>query len=107
MSVDPIATIERTPDALRPHRVFVPCPEDLAVMKVYRFLSKDQDDLYRLARLPTYGRDLFQRSFLSVLKVSIGDKRRNAQSFAQAWNALFDPEPRLDTDEVLRRAGLL
>lgn len=34
-------------------RVFVPCPEDLAVMKVFRFLSKDQDDLYRLAQLPT------------------------------------------------------
>lgn len=88
-------------------RVFVPCPEDLAVMKVFRFLSKDQDDLYRLAHLPGFDRDLFQESFLSVLRFSIGDKRRDAQSFAQAWNALFQPEPRLDTDEVLRRAGLL
>ena len=35
-------------------RVFVPCPEDLAVMKVFRFLSKDQDDLYPLA--PPAGR---------------------------------------------------
>jgi hypothetical protein len=87
-------------------RVFVPCPEDLAVMKVFRFLSKDQDDLCRLARLPTFDRNRFQASFLSVLPVSIGDKRRDAQSFAQAWNALFDPEPRLDTDEVLRRAGI-
>ena len=87
-------------------RVFVPCPEDLAVMKVFRFLAKDQDDLYRLAQLPGFDRDRFKESFLSVLRFSIGDKRRDAQSFAQAWNALFHDEPRIDTDEVLRRAGL-
>lgn len=75
-------------------------------MKVFRFLSKDQDDLYRLAHLPGFDGDLFQESFLAVLRFSIGDKRRDALSFAEAWNALFHPEPRLDTDEVLRRAGL-
>jgi len=87
-------------------RVFVPCPEDLAVMKVFRFLSKDQDDLYRLAQLPDFDRNLFQRSFLSVLRFSVGDQRRDALSFVQAWNALFDSEPPLDTDEVMRRAGV-
>jgi len=87
-------------------RVFVPCPEDLAVMKVFRFLSKDQDDLYRLAQLPGFDRSLFLKSFLSVLRFSVGDPRRDALSFSQTWNALFRSEPPLDTDEVLRRAGL-
>ena len=87
-------------------RVFVPCPEDLAVMKVFRFLSKDQDDLYRLAQLPDFDRNLFLKSFLSVLRFSVGDQRRDALSFAQTWNALFSSEPPLDTDEVIRRAGL-
>jgi hypothetical protein len=87
-------------------RVFVPCPEDLAVMKVFRFLAKDQDDLYRLAHLPDFDRNLFQKSFISVLRFSVGDKRRDALSFAQTWNALFTSEPPLDTDEVMRRAGL-
>lgn len=87
-------------------RVFVPCPEDLAVMKVFRFLSKDEDDLVRLAALASFDRTLFLKSFLSVLKSSVGDKRRDAQSFALTWNALFRSEPPIDTDEVLRRAGL-
>jgi hypothetical protein len=87
-------------------RVFVPCPEDLAVMKVFRFLTKDQDDLYRLAQLPEFDRALFLRSFLSVLRFSIGDKRQDALSFALAWNALFDSESVLDIDELLRLAGL-
>ena len=87
-------------------RVFVPCPEDLAVVKVFRFLSKDQDDLYRLAQLPDFDRNLFQKSFISVLRFSVGDKRRDALSFAQAWNALFTPDPAIDTDDVMRLAGL-
>ena len=32
-------------------RVFTPAPEDLAVMKVFRFLAKDAEDIRRLARL--------------------------------------------------------
>ncbi len=75
-------------------------------MKVFRFLSKDQDDLYRLAQLPDFDRNLFQKSFISVLRFSVGDKRRDALSFAQAWNALFNPAPAIDTDDVMRLAGL-
>lgn len=76
------------------------------MMKVFRFLAKDQDDLYRLARLPDFDPNLFQKSFLSVLKFSVGDQRRDALSFAQTWNALFTSETPLDTDEVMRRTGL-
>jgi len=75
-------------------------------MKVFRFLSKDEEDLVRLASLASFDRNLFLESFLSVLRFSIGNKRRDALSFAQTWNTLFPSEAPLDTDEVLRRAGL-
>lgn len=87
-------------------RVFTPCPEDLAVMKVFRFAAKDEDDLPRLVKVPGFRTDQFLESFVSVLRVSIGDKRRDAQTFSLVWNHLFPDEVPLDADEVCRRAGL-
>jgi len=85
-------------------RVLVPRPEDLAVSKVFRFLSKDADDIERLASLPPFQRERFLSGFLNVLPVAIGDARVHAQSFAMAWNGLYPGEP-MDPQDVLKRAG--
>lgn len=69
-------------------RVGTPAPEDLAVMKVFRLLSKDADDILRLAGLAGFDRDLFRRGFESALPSAIGDPRWHAQSFKLVWERL-------------------
>jgi hypothetical protein len=86
-------------------RVVVPCPEDLAIMKVFRMGPKDEDDLLKLASLPGFDREGFRDRFLRLLPVAIGPERRHAQFFAEAWNGLFPDELPLDIDDVLKAAG--
>jgi hypothetical protein len=85
-------------------RVLTPAPEDLAVMKVFRFVAKDAEDIARLAGLADFDRDAFLRCFLSVLPAAVGEPRWHAQSFVLIWNALYPDRP-LETGEVLELAG--
>lgn len=85
-------------------RVFTPCPEDLAVMKVFRFAAKDAEDIRRLAELDSFDRDRFLEGFLEVLPVAIGQPRWHAQSFSLVWNRLY-PDRALTTEDLLERAG--
>ena len=74
-------------------RVFTPAPEDLAVMKLFRFLAKDAEDIRTLAALPGFDRAAFRERFLSTLPTAIGEPRWHAQSFALIWNALYPDDP--------------
>ncbi len=87
-------------------KVFVPSPEDLAVMKVYRMEAKDADDIAKLARLPGFDRARFLTGFVRTLPSSIGPSRRHAQSFALIWNDLFPDAEVLETDSILETAGI-
>lgn len=69
-------------------RVATPSPEDLAVMKVFRLLSKDADDILRLATLPGFDRDLFRRGFALALPNAVGEPRWHEQSFRLVWERL-------------------
>jgi hypothetical protein len=86
-------------------RVFVPCPEDLAVMKLLRMGPKDEADIERLTQLAGFDRKRFHDGFLDVLGRAIGPRRLHAQSFVLAWNELFPEEPALDIDAVIAAAG--
>lgn len=46
-------------------QIFTPCPEDLAVMKVFRYVAKDAEDIEKLARLKTFDRDAFRKKIHS------------------------------------------
>lgn len=83
-------------------RLGTPCPEDLAVMKLFRYASKDAIDIARLASLPDFDFEAFRRRFLRVLPVAIGDQRYHAQSFALAWNALRPGKP-VEVDALLKK----
>jgi len=85
--------------------VFVPCPEDLAVMKVFRFNTKDQTDIEKLASLQSFDLQLFRTSFLETLPFAIGDLRHHAQSFMLVWNALVSDDI-LTIEQVLESAGI-
>jgi hypothetical protein len=86
-------------------KVYTPCPEDLAVMKVFRFSAKDAQDIARLAGLPRFKPSVFKKRFLSVLPAAVGDPRWHAQSFSMIWNSLY-PKQSIDTDDVIKLAGL-
>jgi len=86
-------------------RVFVPRPEDLAVMKVFRFHAKDQADIELLTSLPDFDIDLFRTGFLDALHASIGHPRFPAQSFMMVWNVL-QPDRAMTVEGVLESAGL-
>ena len=86
-------------------RVFTPAAEDLAVMKVFRYVAKDAEDIVRLADLGNFREEDFRSRFLEVLPVAIGDTRRHAQSFCLAWNALY-PDREIEIEEVLKAAGI-
>lgn len=85
-------------------KVYTPTPEDLAVMKVFRFNAKDAQDIARLAALSQFKRDEFKKRFLSVLAVAIGEPRWHAQSFSMIWNRLF-PDDAIETDDLLKMAN--
>jgi len=86
-------------------RVLVPSPADLAVSKVFRFHSKDADDIQRLASIPEFDRERFLAGFLNVLPVAIGNPQMHAHSFTMAWNGLY-PGQDLAPEEILDRAGI-
>ena len=86
-------------------RVFTPEAEDLAVMKLFRYVAKDAEDIVRLAELENFCSEDFLSRFLEVLPVAIGDTRRHAQSFCLAWNALY-PDREIEIDEVLKAASI-
>jgi hypothetical protein len=86
-------------------RVFVPCPEDLAAMKLFRFHAKDAADIEKLSSLPDFDPFLFRSSFLASLAAAIGHSRLHAQSFVMVWNVLM-PEQAMDIDQVLAAAGI-
>jgi hypothetical protein len=81
-------------------RVLTPAPEDLAVMKVFRFAAKDAEDIARLAGLAEFDREAFLRRFLAVLPAAVGEPRWHSQSFTLIWNALYPDRP-LDPDALL------
>ena len=86
-------------------QVFTPCPEDLAVMKVFRYYTKDAQDIQKLAMLKTFNLNRFKKRFLQMLPVVIGNKRTHAGSFAMIWKKL-KPKSSIDTDKVLQLAGV-
>jgi hypothetical protein len=86
-------------------RAFTPAPEDLAVMKLFRFLAKDAEDIRKLAALPGFDRDAFRERFLSTLPTAIGEPRWHAQSFALIWNALYPDDP-VEEGAILASAGI-
>ena len=86
-------------------RVFVPRPEDLAVMKVFRFYAKDQADIELLTSLSDFDIDLFRQGFLDALHAAIGHPRLPAQSFTMVWNVL-QPDRAMTVDVVLEAAGI-
>jgi hypothetical protein len=79
--------------------VFTPAPEDLAVMKMFRFNAKDAQDIQRLAAVD-FDRERFKGSFLAVLPYAIGSRGWHAQSFEMLWNRLW-PEVALSAGELL------
>ncbi len=79
--------------------IFTPCPEDLAISKLFRYHSKDVEDIKLLAQLPTFDRDAFHSRFLRLLPVAIGPLRYHAQSFILLWKALFPHVP-INEDEI-------
>jgi len=81
-------------------RVLTPSPEDLAVMKLFRFAAKDAEDIARLAALSGFDRDVFLTRFREVLPTAIGDLHWHAQSFAMIWNRLY-PDRRFETEDIL------
>jgi hypothetical protein len=87
-----------------PLRVFTPAPEDLAVMKLFRFLAKDAEDIRRLAALPGFDRGAFRERFAAALATAIGEPRWHAQSFELIWNALY-PDASIDAEAILALAG--
>jgi hypothetical protein len=70
-----------------------PAPEDLAVMKVFRFLAKDADDIASLFHTPGFGHRAWRRRFIDTLPYVIGEPRWHAQSFVMIWNRLVPEEP--------------
>jgi len=84
--------------------VFTPVPEDLAVMKLFRFHSKDAEDIRRLAA-GRFDPSEFKKSFVATLPFAIGDPRWHAQSFVMLWNNLYPNSP-VEVDEILREARL-
>ena len=85
--------------------VFTPSPEDLAVMKLFRYVAKDAEDIARLAAISAFDPAAFRSRFLSTLPVAIGQPRVHAQSFSLMWNALYPSEP-ATIDSVLEAAGI-
>ncbi len=86
-------------------RVSTPCPEDLAVMKLFRYVAKDAEDIARLAAGSAFDPAAFRSRVLSTLPVAIGQPRVHAQSFALVWNALYPGEP-TTIEAVLEAAGI-
>ncbi len=86
-------------------RVFTPSAEDISVMKVFRFVAKDAEDIKRLAALRCFSREKFLEGFLKVLPAAVGEPRWHAQSFSLIWNRLY-PDRSLDMEELLARAGI-
>jgi hypothetical protein len=85
--------------------VFTPCPEDLAIMKLFRFVAKDVEDIQQLFALSSFDLNLFRNRFYSVLPVAIGDPRWHAQSFAILWNRQMPDNP-LSVEQILDACGL-
>lgn len=92
--------IGHTVEGVHRLRVYTPSPEDLAIMKVFRFGPKDADDIARLAGRRGFDRRSFRQRFIRVLRAAIGDPGWHAHSFEMVWNRLFPAEP-------LRREDLL
>jgi len=86
-------------------RISTPSPEDLAVMKIFRFAAKDADDIERLARTADFDADAFRERFTRTLPVAIGEPITHAMSFCLAWNALY-PDQRIDFEDLLAECGL-
>jgi hypothetical protein len=85
--------------------VLVPSPEDLAVMKLFRYVAKDAEDIARLAALQAFDPTAFRQRFLHTLATAIGEPRRHAQSFCLLWNELYTHDP-VEIDALLQEAGL-
>ncbi len=81
-------------------QVFTPCPEDLAVMKVFRYLAKDAEDIERLPGLERFNPQIFKERFLYLLPVAIGRPTWHAQSFAMIWNHLY-PDAPINSDDLV------
>jgi len=81
-------------------RVFTPAPEDLAIMKIFRYLAKDAEDVALLAERADFDREAFYNRFQEVLPTAVGDTRWHAQSFSLAWNALY-PGDEITIEQVL------
>ena len=86
-------------------RVFVLSPEDLALMKLFRFASKDQSDIEKLTSLAGFDLERLRTSFLQMLPIVVGDRRWCAGSFTTVWNKL-NPELPHTIEEVLEAAGI-
>jgi hypothetical protein len=86
--------------------VLTPSPEDLAVMKVFRYVAKDAEDIARLAALEAFHRVDFLSRFLSVLPIAVGEPRIHAQSFSLVWNQLYTDDP-VEIEDLLREAGMV
>jgi len=79
-------------------RVFTPCPEDLAVAKIFRLHAKDADDIMLLSELPGFDRKRFLCGFIDVLPGAIGDRSWHVQSFLMVHRRLY---PDIPVDETL------
>ncbi len=98
--------IERSEDFSTAHiSVFTPSSEDLAVMKLFRYVAKDAEDIARLAATELFNAASFKTLFLTVLTTAIGQPRLHAQSFSLVWNELYPDNP-VDIDELLKAAGV-
>jgi hypothetical protein len=80
--------------------VGTPAPEDLAVMKVFRFLAKDTDDIASLFRSPGFDREAWKSRFIATFPFAIGEPRWHAQSFSMIWSRLV-PDEVLELDDLL------
>ena len=76
---------------LRRLTVLTPAPEDLAVMKLFRFHAKDADDIARLSQRPGFDRERLRTAFETTLPGALGDPAWHRQSFQMIWERVFGP----------------
>ena len=86
-------------------QVYAICPEDLVLMKTFRFGSKDIQDIKKMLLLRLFKPQKYKRRFLKMLPVVVGSKRVYAGSFVSIWR-LIHPQTRLVADKILQNLGI-
>ncbi|MBN2802324.1 MAG: hypothetical protein JXR91_04440 [Deltaproteobacteria bacterium] len=87
-------------------QIYTLCPEDLVLMKTFRFNSKDAQDIEKLLALDSFNKNKYKKRFMEMFRAAPpGQPIVHAGSFAMIWKKIH-PGSSITAQKILKLADL-